>query len=158
MNKALFGLFLLSFLLCPLSAKANPKNQTIQGKQYLVLGGGGGRPISDNVIIYKQCSQKNECEKFELRYRRILAQEIDDEAILGRLSGIVDEIEESGSLKTVRTDFDGNYSFMCPTSKCLVFSLGQVGVANAFWLKTVKANSKVDLTKSNAIYVINIPN
>jgi hypothetical protein len=156
MKKALLGLFLLSFLLCPLSAKANPKNKTISGKQYIVLGG-GGRPISDNTVFYKQCSQKNECEEFESSQIHAIAQETSAVAILRRIGNILPEFKGDGPLNSVRTDFDGNYSFKCPTSQCLVFSIGEAGVANAYWLKIVKANSKVDLTNSNAIYVINRP-
>jgi hypothetical protein len=154
MRKALFGLFLLSFLLCPSSAKANPKNQTIQGKQYLVLGG-GARPISDNTIIYRPCNQKNECEEFELRYVNAIAQEIDSIPKLEHLGKIMSEFNKDDNLDSVQTDFDGNYSFKCPTSKCLVLSVGQAGSAYGYWLKTVKANSKVDLTNSNAIYIHN---
>lgn len=156
MKKALFGLFLISSLLCPSSAKSNPKNQTIQGKQYIVLGG-GARPISDNAIFYKQCSQKNECEEFESSQILAIAQETSDIAKFRRVSHILPEFRGAGPLNSVRTDFDGNYSFQCPTSQCLVFSRGEAGSANASWLKIVKANSKVDLTGSNAIHVINRP-
>lgn len=157
MKKVLFGLFLISSLLCPLSAKANPKNQTIQGKQYLVLGG-GGRPLADNTIFYRPCNYKNECEEYELSYRKIVARENDNIAVLDRMINIMKELNKSGGLEVARTDFEGNYSFKCPTVKCLVYSDGKAGLANAFWLKTVKSNSKVDLTGSNAIHIYNSRN
>jgi hypothetical protein len=155
MKKALFGLFLLSFLLCPSSAKANPKNQTIQGKQYLVLDD-GAKPISDNAIFYRPCKQKNECEEIESSYRRAIAQENDDLAIMTHIRDILlNELNTTNSYSVTTTDFDGNYSFNCPTSKCLVFSRGKLGLTRGHWLKTVKANSKVDLTNSNSIYIYN---
>lgn len=156
MKKVLFGLLLISTVLSPANAKANSSNQ-IQGKQYIVLGG-GARPIADNTIFYRSCNYKDECENFELSYRQAIAQESDDLAILRRIGTILDALKEAGSTKVATTDFDGNYSFKCPTSKCLVFSMGNAGLAHGYWLKTVKANSRVDLTGSNAIHLYNSRN
>lgn len=157
MKKVLLGLFLISTLLFPKSAEANPNSLNVRGKQYLVLGG-GAKPISDNTIFYRPCNYKNECEEYELSYLKIVTRETDDLAILKRMSNILKELRQSGDLSSVKTDFDGNYSFKCPTAKCLVFSVGKAGLANAFWLKTVRSNSKVDLTSSNAIHVYNSQN
>jgi hypothetical protein len=157
MKKALSGLFLISILLFPASAKANPSNQIVRGKQYVVLGG-GARPLADNSIFYRSCNYKNECEEFELSYRKVIAQETDDLAILDRMINLMKELNKSGGVEVVKTDFEGNYSFKCPTAKCLVYSDGKAGLANAYWLKTVKSNSKVDLTGSNAIHIYNSRN
>jgi hypothetical protein len=154
MKKEILGLLLISSLLFPSSAKAKPNNQTIQGKQYIVLNS-GARSISDNPILYRFCNSKYECRKIELKYIQAIEKETDAVEKIRHISNIINEFSDYKVARSVNTDFDGNYSFKCPTSECLIFSLGNAGLARAYWLKTVKSNSKVDLTVSNAIFVQN---
>jgi hypothetical protein len=57
----------------------------------------------------------------------------------------------------VRTNFEGNYSLKCQSSKCLVFGSGQAGKVTAYWIKTVDANSNFDLTNSNSLFDTDSP-
>lgn len=58
----------------------------------------------------------------------------------------------TASSKQVNTDFDGNYSFVCPTTKCFIFSIGKVGKVTGYWLKILNANSKFNMTNSTLFY------
>lgn len=157
MKKVVFGLFLASSLLFPFSASAAGDN-TVHGKQYLVLGG-GSRPISDNSVTYIPCNTDDECKKIESN----LVDAVD------RASGNIEKLDVivkalkndlpngGRTAQKVTTDYDGNYSFVCPTSECLIISTGTAGLAYSIWIKVVKPNSNVDLTGSNAVFVMNKP-
>lgn len=62
---------------------------------------------------------------------------------------------KSEQIQSIRTDFDGNFTFSCPTQNCLVFSRGEVGLARAKWMVIVPSNSIVDLSSSNTFNLWN---
>lgn len=152
MQKILYGLALLSALL--ITQPTNAKGNVIRGKQYIVLGG-GAKPVSDNTIFYRGCYHKNECLEFELAYKKAILNEPSDLGKIRQIGQILEQLNQMDKVGTVQTDFNGNYSFQCPTSQCLVFSDGSAGLAKVYWLKTIKANSRLDLTNSNALYLFN---
>jgi hypothetical protein len=154
MKKLVFGLFFASSLLFPMSARAD-ESGTVQGKQYIVLGG-GPRPIADNPIGYMPCNTDGECGNLESKLKETLEETPGDSAKLHKIVAALENLVDTGKKAGIaRTDYDGNYSFKCPTSECLMFGYGQAGRATAIWYKVAKSNSKVDLTVSNAIFIMN---
>ncbi|MGB3205182.1 MAG: hypothetical protein WBB28_09355 [Crinalium sp.] len=55
--------------------------------------------------------------------------------------------------RSIRTDFDGNFSLNCPTKECLVYSYGEVGRTSSFWIEVITAGIKTDLSGSKAFTV-----
>jgi hypothetical protein len=145
----------------------------INGKQYLRLVE-GNKPISDNQIYYIPCS-KIDCDKtYQTIYANFanyrnyqntwmyrtmtspIVTEISQQAIKGDKYLEYKFSEFSSISKSVRTDFDGNYSLKCPTSKCLVYSNGIAGSALAYWVEIAETDLKLDLANSNIIYDFDI--
>jgi hypothetical protein len=155
MKKLVFGLFLASSLLLPLSASA-AGGGTVHGKQYLVLGG-GPRPIADNSIAFIPCNPDDECKKIESNLVDAVDRAPEDRDKLEAILKVLRNDLPSGGRATqkVKTDYDGNYSFVRPTSECLIISTGTAGLAYGVWIKAVNPNSKVDLMGSNAVFVMN---
>lgn len=65
------------------------------------------------------------------------------------------QLSRNAQSQVVRTDFEGNYSLTCPSTKCLVYTVGKAAQSNGFWIKVVDSGSKFDLTNSSMIHSYN---
>ncbi len=92
---------------------------------------------------YLRCSEEAEKSRESLMGNIPMSQDEYLRNALGKLTA---------SSKQVNTDFDGNYSFVCPTTKCFIFSIGKVGKVTGYWLKILNANSKFNMTNSTLFY------
>lgn len=182
-----------------------PRNMTISGKQYIVLGG-GARMIPDNIVVYQSCDKvdcagvqediiKNLLEAGDKPYKTFQKTKVlrsvstsiisqykecmnrlgaDSSVCEGSVKGMLKEaiisqyktdlllgqfiqLSRNGQSQTVRTDFEGNYSLTCPSTKCLVFSTGKASQSNGFWIKVIDSGSKFDLTNSSMVHSYNEP-
>ena len=146
--------FIVSALSSPLGSKSKSNKQVVSGKQYVVLAD-GARPIPDNPIYYKPCD-KTKCAEIDRSITAGLAKVVHPNSSSAKLLAHNFLNKEFAKLshksQAVHTDFNGNYSFTCPTKKCLVFSYGKAGRSNAFWLKVINPGAKFDLTNSSTIH------
>ena len=146
--------FIVATLSSPPASKSGSNKQVVSGKQYVVLAD-GAQPIPDNPIYYKPCD-KTKCAEIDRRITAGLAKVIRPNSGSTKLLAHNFLSKEFAKLshksQAVHTDFNGNYSFTCPTKKCLVFSYGKAGLSNAFWLKVINPGAKFDLTNSSTIH------
>jgi hypothetical protein len=146
--------FIVSTLASPHGSKSGSNKQVVSGKQYVVLAD-GARPIPDNAIYYKPCD-KTKCAEIDRSITAGLAKLVRPNSGSTKLLAHNFLNKEFAKLsqkaKAVHTDFNGNYSFTCPTKKCLVFSSGKTARSNAFWLKVINPGAKFDLTNSSTIH------
>ncbi len=150
MKSTLFGLLVIAYFLFPFNAKDKSKSQTISGKQYIVLAN-EPKPIADNTIFYKPCHQEKECKDFEKAHSVVLKKSNGNILAKSLLADTLKKMQKPSKVLRINTDFNGDYSFQCPTAKCLIYSYAKTSLANPVWLKVVKSNSKFDLTNSTMI-------
>jgi len=55
-----------------------------------------------------------------------------------------------------RSNFEGKYSFNCPTQNCVVYSSVFTEYVQGFWVDVVSSVSEHDITGSNAKMIYNI--
>jgi hypothetical protein len=56
--------------------------------------------------------------------------------------------------KVVRTDFEGNYSFDCPTQNCLIFSKSKTNNKLFSWIEIVAGGQQFDLSQSKSFFTL----
>jgi len=62
---------------------------------------------------------------------------------------IVPMLAKQPGYRTIRTDYEGKFSFNCPTKKCLVYSCGAAGKTFSYWMTIGTSGSRLDLAPSN---------
>lgn len=60
-------------------------------------------------------------------------------------------MQQISSVSSTHTNFEGQFSFSCPTQQCLIYSFGRAGFSNNYWLEIVESGTNADLSGSKAI-------
>lgn len=149
----------------------------ISGRQYVVLGKGAS-PIPDNIIHIIPCTSERETLSVPLDCASIKSNskldfkvmkagmtlleaqgvsaggKIDPYKAWNTYTGIDQEIApmlaKQPGYRTIRTDYEGKFSFDCPTKRCLVYSSGAAGRTFSYWMTIGTSGSKLDLAPSNS--------
>jgi hypothetical protein len=165
-----------------LSVPAHALAGEITGRQYLILGA-GPRPIADNEILVAPCAPINvNCKEVLAQFAEIKAEgdarsQNFDECVRSNtanatscIDALIDSYKQKPKkprknffpdmkgIRSFRTDFEGKFRLSCPAKNCMVFSMAQVGLANATWLLIIPGNGKQDLATSNAVKMWNSKN
>jgi hypothetical protein len=151
----------------------------IRGKQY-VSTNSGALPISDNEISYLPCAPLfKDCKKVQTAFKSgltgvitnlvppsltcnqsaeimkyIEAKQICSNAYKAyeNTSNFIKKAYDSRPMtKITRTNFEGNFSFNCPTQNCLVYSSGKIDNTLFTWVELVSIGQQNDLSKSKAV-------
>ncbi len=148
----------------------------VLGRQYVVLERGPS-PIPDNLIHVIPCTSERETLSVPLDCASIKSKSELDLKVMkagmtlleaqgvsagGRIdpykawntyTGIDQEIVsmlvKQPGYTTTRTDYEGKFSFDCPTKKCLVYSSGAAGRTFSYWMTIGASGSRLDLAPSN---------
>ncbi|NJK29163.1 MAG: hypothetical protein HC851_21050 [Acaryochloris sp. RU_4_1] len=118
-------------------------------------------PLEDNVIHYIPCSpENNDCDELatklttELlqaqlnlkRARLSLEKPVEAWTVFTQLDQqFLPQITEKKGYKTTKTLKKGEFSFYCPTQKCLVYSFGTVRDRFNYWVTIAKSRKRWDL-------------
>uniref|UniRef100_B8HMZ4 Uncharacterized protein n=1 Tax=Cyanothece sp. (strain PCC 7425 / ATCC 29141) TaxID=395961 RepID=B8HMZ4_CYAP4 len=128
------GLGVIGLLFAPKAIAAPPPVN--QGRVYWV-NNGVSTPIADNLIQFIGCIPVNNCKHFQSY--------IENTENLQTLTGGAAPVK---GVYSIRSGFDGTFTFTCPTQQCLVWSDRNDGQFTYRWIRLVNKGEVFELSPS----------
>lgn len=120
--------------------------------KYLSLVNQYNLDIDDRFVRHDQCTKAAGSSIKKLKKCSSILTEINyPDGWKGHERTAEEILAQADGLESVRTGYEGEFSFNCPAQSCLLYSFGRVGRARAAWMMVVGAGNTVNLTGSNVI-------